>query len=127
MRRGATLIEMTTMIAIAVALFSSSIAGVHALQRFAAVDPSLGSRAEQACGLLRRDLARGRAEHVGDELRIAVSAEQTVVWRVADGHLLRNERLLLPVEACTVAISDGVLSLMVTPRGLPPRRIEAAR
>jgi hypothetical protein len=128
MNRGSTLIEMTVMLFIAGLICASAYEGLVRLRRLAAVDPLVGTRAEQACALLRRDLAGGQARRAGAELHVPAGAGRpAVVWQVEDGQLLRDGRLQVAVSAFSVEEADGVVAVMLTPSGLSGRRIEGLR
>lgn len=126
MRHGSTLMEMLAMLMVAGLIFTGAFEVLGRLQRMAGADATLGARAEGACDLLRRDLAAGPATVAGGELRIAHGAS-TVVWHAADGALQRDGRLLLSPAAFTLEERGGQVLAVVTPAGLPPRRIEVRR
>lgn len=119
MRRGATLVEMAAMLGIAATILAGAFDGMVRLRRLAAADPAIGTRAELVCSLLRRDLAAGAVRRDGAELRTAKAR-----WQVEDGQLLRDGRLQIRVAAFAVEEADGRLAVLITPVGLPARRIE---
>lgn len=128
MNRGSTLIEMTAMLFIAGLICASAYEGLVRLRWLAAVDPLVGTRAEQACAQLRRDLAGGQARRAGAELHVPAGAgSPAVVWQVEDGQLLRDGRLQVAVSAFSVEEADGIVAVVLTPSGLPGRRIEGLR
>lgn len=126
--RGSTLVEMAAILSIAAVVFTGAFEGLTKLQRLAAVDPLIGTRAELACALLRRDLAAGRAQCLGAELHIsAEGGGPAIVWMVEDGQLVRNSRLQVAVSKFAIEQIDGGLAVTITPLGLPGRRIEGLR
>ena len=126
MTRGATLIEMTAMLAIAALVFASAFEGLTRLQRLAAIDPIVGTRAEQACMQLRRDFAGGRAQRSEAGLRVSAADRPAIIWQVEDGQLVRNGRLQVAVSAFSVEESERGVTVLLTPAGLPTRRIEGS-
>ena len=126
MTRGSTLIEMTAMLAIAAMVFASAFEGLIRLKRLAAIDPTAGTRAEQACLQLRRDFAGGRALRAGAGLRVSAADRPAVIWQVEDGQLVRNGRLQAAVTSFSVEESELGVTVLLTPVGLPTRRIEGS-
>ncbi|MEK7412963.1 MAG: hypothetical protein AAB263_06575 [Planctomycetota bacterium] len=125
-RRGTTLIEIGAMLLIASIAFSGAFAVLTRLQHVASDDHPDGTRAEQACALLRRDLSAGTVRREGANLHIAIK-NSDIMWSSNAGELLRNDRILLHAATFTVVEADGRLTVTITPTGLPPRRIEVQR
>lgn len=124
MRRGMTLIETSALITIAGIILGGGVGVIRSLHRLASADTAAGTRAEQACALLRRDLAAGTAGVDGRSLRIVRGDGRATVWSRDGGSLLRDGRILAGVSAFAPAIVDGRACIDLTPAGLPPRRIE---
>lgn len=125
MRRGSTLVELAALLGVSGVVIAGGIGVIRPLHRLASADAGAGTRAEQACALLRRDLAAGGARIDGAAVRIARGDGPETVWAVEDGHLLRNGRILLPVVAFAPTTRAGLFSIDITPTDLPARRIEA--
>lgn len=119
--------ELVALLGVSAIVLTGGIGVIRPLHRLADADAGAGTRAEQACAVLRRDLAAGGARIDGAVLRIARPHRTETVWAVEDGCLLRDGRILLTVTAFTPDMRDGLVSIDITPSGLPARRIEAPR
>lgn len=121
---GMSLIEMAAIISISGVILGGSMVVLRHLQRLANADTSRGTRAEMACDQLRQDLTHGSVEILPHGLQIK-TGDQRVHWQLVDGQVERDGRPMLTVDRFDAQLDAPLLTVIITPVGLPTRRIEA--
>lgn len=119
-----TLVETAALLSVAGIILGGGLGVIRSLHRLAAADSAAGTRAEQACSLLRRDLAAGSPSVDDGALRIVRGDGRATVWSREGGSLLRDGRIVASIETFVPASDGSRVYIDLTPAGLPPRRIE---